>query len=125
MKNFITSLIGLLLMASILNACYYDEEVVFQGLPTNVSLKNDVVPIFQTNCSITGCHDAAGSHSPSLVPENVYNSLINGSYVNTIEPEKSKIYQEITVGGMPPSGKLGTNDLKIILGWITDGAKNN
>lgn len=125
MKNFVTTIIGSLIVTFVLNACYYDEEVVIQGIPTNVSLKNDVVPIFQTNCSITGCHDAAGSHSPSLTTENAYQSLINGNYLNTVEPEKSKIYQEITVGGMPPSGKLSTNEVKIILGWITDGAKNN
>ena len=125
MKRFTIAIISICALLLVLNACYYDEEIVFQGVPTNVSLKNDVIPILQANCSITGCHDAAGSHSPNLTAEKVYGELINGNYVNVIEPEKSKIYVEINGGGMPPSGKLGTNDLKIILGWITDGAKNN
>lgn len=125
MKRFTVTAISIGIVALSLNACYYDEEIVFQGLPTNVSLKNDVTPILEANCSITGCHDAAGSHTPSLTAENVYSSLINGNYVNVIEPEKSKIYVEMNEGGMPPSGKLGTNDLKIILGWITEGAQNN
>ena len=125
MKKSILGLAGFIIIVLILNACYYDEAVVFQGLPTNVSLKNDVSPILQKNCTTTGCHDANPAHEPSMVTENLYNSLVNGGYVNTIEPEKSKIYQAINGGGMPPSGALKSNDLKIILGWITDGAKNN
>lgn len=125
MKKISISIICVAIIGLVLNGCYYDEVVVFQGLPTNVSLKNDVVPIFTQHCSTTGCHDATPAHAPSLVPEKVHTSLVNGGYVNTIEPEKSIIYQEITVGGMPPSGHLGSNDLKIILGWITEGAKNN
>lgn len=125
MKNKISVITSIILALVMLNGCYYDEVVTFQGLPQNVSLKNDVAPILTKNCSATGCHDAVPAHAPSLVQEKVYNALVNGNYVNTVEPEKSKLYQEIVTGGMPPSGALGINDQKIILGWITDGAKNN
>lgn len=125
MKNkvLIIAIVGLAL--AMLNGCYYDEVVTFQGLPQNVSLKNDVAPILTKNCAVTGCHDAVPAHSPSLVQSKAYNALLNGNYVNTVEPEKSKLYREIVTGGMPPSGALGINDQKIILGWISDGAKNN
>jgi hypothetical protein len=114
----------LVIFMVLLSGCYYDEIAVFEGLPKNVSLKNDVQAIFNSNCTTSGCHDGEGSHSPSLVPENAYQSLISGQYVNTVEPEKSKIYVELN-SGMPPSGPLNANELKIILGWITEGAKNN
>jgi hypothetical protein len=108
------------------SSCYYDEVVVFEGLPKNVSLKNDVLPILNQDCSITNCHDALSTHEPSLVPANAYTALISGGYVNTVEPEKSSIYIAITVGGMPEGRTpLSTNETKIILGWIADGAKNN
>jgi hypothetical protein len=125
MKKLLGSLISLIALAVILNACYYDEVVVFKGLPTNVSFKNDVLPILSKNCSNTGCHDAVPAHAPSLVNDKAYNALINGQYINTNEPEKSNLYTTMLTGGMPPAGPLGTNDLKIILGWITEGAVNN
>lgn len=125
MKKILFCLLMVFIVAGLLSGCYYDEVAVFEGLPTNVSLKNDVVPIFNTNCSMVDCHDAEGSHSPSLVQANAYNALISGNYVNTIEPEKSRIYLEINSGSMPPSGPLNVNQQKIILAWITEGAKNN
>ena len=122
-KLFFTFLI--ISVASILHGCYYDEEVIFEGLPQNVSLKNDVGPILTSNCTSSGCHDAVPTHNPSLVPDKVYNALIEGNYVNTIDPGNSKIYLEVSSGNMPPSGKLSANDQKIILAWITEGAKDN
>jgi hypothetical protein len=124
MKKIIYGTISSLLLASFLSGCFYDEEAVFVGLPTNVSLNNDVIPIFNASCNTSGCHDAAGSHSPILVGEQAYNALVSGQFINTVEPEKSRLYLELNAG-MPPSGPLSTNEMKIILGWITDGAKNN
>ena len=125
MKKLLGYIIASLLLVTILNACYYDEVVVFVGLPTNVSLKNDVVPIFNSNCTSAGCHDAVPAYAPSLVQDKAYNALVNGNFINTNQPDKSLLYTTMLSGGMPPSGPLGTNDLKIILGWITEGAKNN
>jgi hypothetical protein len=123
MKALLTALLVVVLL--LLNGCYYDEVTLSEGLPKNVSLKNDVVPIFNSNCNTTGCHDAESSHSPSLVQANAYNALTTGKYVNTYEPEKSKLYLEISSGSMPPSGPLTLNQQKVILAWITEGAKNN
>jgi hypothetical protein len=125
MKKLLGYTTATLLLATILNACYYDEVVVFVGLPTNVSFKNDVVPIFNSNCTASGCHDAVPARAPSLVQDKAYNALMNGNFINTNAPDKSLLYTAMQTGGMPPSGPLGTNDLKIILGWITEGAKNN
>lgn len=125
MKKFLPQLSISLILAGIISGCYYDEVAVFDELPQNVSLKNDVQPIFDANCNTSGCHDAIPAHDPSLVKANAYNALISGNYVNTLEPEKSKIYLEINSGSMPPSGPLKTNDQKIILAWITEGAQNN
>lgn len=124
MKKIVYYTICSLMLTVLLSRCYYDEEAVFVGLPTNVSFKNDVTPIFDSSCNMAGCHDAQGSHSPSLVAEQAYDELLSGQYINTVEPEKSRLYVELN-SGMPPSGPLSANEMKIILGWITDGAKNN
>lgn len=125
MKTIFKTIVCLLSLTVMLSACYYDEVAGFEGLPSNVSFKNDVSPIFTSNCTATGCHDAQGSHVPSLVIEKSYNALLTGQYVNITEPERSRIYMEIESGGMPPSGPLSVSQKKIILAWITEGAKNN
>jgi hypothetical protein len=126
MKKNLIYLVVVLLIATFLNACYYDEVATFEGVPTNVSLKNDVQPIFDRDCNMSGCHDAGPSHSPSLVNENAYQALTSGGYVNTTDPESSVLYLSVNGGGMPAGRPpLSENDKKLILGWITDGARNN
>lgn len=126
MKKIILYLVAVLFIATGLNACYYDEIATFEGLPTNVSLKNDVQPIFDRDCTMSGCHDAIPSHDPSLVPENAYDDLRNGGYINTNDPQNSILYLSVNGGGMPAGrAPLSENDKKIILAWITEGAKNN
>lgn len=125
MKNNSIYLLAALLFA-LLNACYYDEVASFEGLPTNVSLKNDVQPIFTRDCNMSGCHDGIPSHAPSLTAENAYSDLTSGGYVNTQDPVNSVLYLSVNGGGMPAGrAPLSDNDLKIILAWITEGAKNN
>jgi hypothetical protein len=125
MKTKLTSVVVLIAVAQVLSGCYYDEVATFEGLPENVSLKNDLQPIFNQSCNTTGCHDAAPAHDPSLVSQNAFNALTLGNYVNTVDPPKSKLYQEIVSGSMPPSGALSINQQKLILAWISEGAKNN
>jgi hypothetical protein len=126
MKKNLIYLVVVLLFATCLNACYYDEVATFEGVPTNVSLKNDVQPIFDRDCNMSGCHDAGPSHAPSLVKENAYEALTSGGYVNTTDPENSVLYLSVNGGGMPAGRPpLSENDKKLILGWITDGARNN
>ena len=125
MKNNSIYLLAALLFA-LLNACYYDEVASFEGLPTNVSLKNDVQPIFNRDCNMSGCHDGIPSHAPSLTPENAYSDLTSGGYVNTQDPVNSVLYLSVNGGGMPAGrAPLSVNDLKLIEAWITEGAKNN
>lgn len=124
MKTIMKTIFSFLVFAITLSACYYDEVAGFEGLPTNVSFKNDVDPIFIKNCVTSGCHDAIPAHSPSLVTEKSYNALLQGQYININEPEKSNLYVELN-SGMPPAGPLSVNEMKIILAWITEGAKNN
>ena len=126
MNKVVLYLAAALMFAMTLNACYYDEIGSFEGLPTNVSLKNDVQPIFNRDCNMSGCHDGVPSHSPSLTSENAYSDLTSGGYVNTSDPVNSVLYLSVNGGGMPAGrAPLSENDKKIILAWITEGAKNN
>ena len=92
-----------------------------------VSFKGDLVPLFAKNCAVAGCHD---SRTPVLTAAQAYNSLINGSFVNTKTPASSIIYERLTVKltpGMPynaPGSDPGQIN-ELVLAWITQGAKNN
>ena len=124
-KILIYVIVGTLVTCG-LNACYYDQVATIVGVPTNVSLKNDVQPIFDRDCNSSGCHDSKPSHAPSLTAENAYKAITTGGYVNVTVPESSVLYARVEDNSMP-SGKppLSENEKKLILGWITDGAKNN
>ena len=116
------------LMIIVATGCYKDIISPGQdpnGPPQPVSFSGDLIPIFTSNCALSGCHDAVPTHKPSLVAENAYNSLIDGGYVNTAVPIASTIYLEIKSGSMPPSGALKASDTQKVLDWIRNGAPNN
>ncbi|WP_039139829.1 hypothetical protein [Flavihumibacter solisilvae] len=95
------------------------------GPPQFVSFSGDLIPLFNTHCNGTGCHDEVPAHAPSLVPEKAYTSLMSGGYVNTAVPNSSTIYTVVQSGSMPPTGALKPSDAQLILDWIRNGAPNN
>jgi len=118
----------LALIAAVMSSCYYDEVIkAEENIDVGeVTFSNDIIPIFNQSCNVSGCH-ARGGQKPDLSPENAYNSLINGNYVNVDSPENSELY--LWVKGenalpMPPSGSDATINANI-LAWIEQGALNN
>jgi hypothetical protein len=115
-----------LLIAALLagmQSCQY-EYIMFEevDIPEEVSFANDIVPIFERGCNTNLCH--GGNADPDLRPDNAYNSLINGGYVNVDSPEESSIYTTLLPGGsMEQYAEPGEKDF--ILAWIEQGAKNN
>ncbi len=82
------------------------------------SFKDDVLPVFK---SCEGCHPSKAQ--PDLGQANAYKSLTEGGYVNTAKPEESVIIKQL---GKGHGGLDNTSpDYFEILGWITQGAKNN
>ncbi len=92
-----------------------------------VSFVNDIIPVFDQKCGISGCH--GGSANPDLRAAKAYNSLMNGGYINLADPKNSKIYLRLT-GRVPPAMPIGStnnpsNINALVLTWITQKAKNN
>jgi len=108
-----------------LGACTYDTiKYTPVETPTVVSFSNDIIPVFESGCALSGCH-ASGNIPPDLSAVNAYNSLMLGGYVetDTTMAEQSIIYQKITTGSM---AKYATDqDRALILKWIEQGAQNN
>ena len=88
-----------------------------------VCFEGDVLPIFQTNCAKSGCHNAA-SHKEGYVLDNYKHITSKG--IVPYNPGESEVYQVIAEGEMPPKGnpKLTTDQVTLIRRWIRQGAKN-
>jgi uncharacterized membrane protein len=93
---------------------------------TLVCFQSEVLPLFQSNCAKSGCHDAA-SHKGDYTLDS-YNNIIREGIVPG-RATNSKIYQVLFESGsdkMPPAPNADlTAAQKAIIGkWINEGAKN-
>lgn len=89
-----------------------------------VYFQQQVLPIFISNCAMSGCHDAA-SHKEGINLTS-YSSIMAGG-IRAGNPGSSKLYQVIIDGSMPqrPYNKLSQDQINLLNKWITQGAKNN
>lgn len=124
----------LILISILIVAGCYKATTLYPN-PDNVSLvnkqvsfTNDIIPLFNQYCSLSGCH-GAGGHAPDLTAARAYNSLSNGGYLNLTDPAKSKIYLQLTgkiTPAMPLNGTKNPSNINaLVLTWITQQAKNN
>ena len=101
---------------------YSCEKIILQDEPLSaadsIKFSTDIKPIF---ASCIGCHDA--SRAPNL-KDNPYQSLKTGGYINISHPSESNLYVQLKTKSSH-SSKVSPSQLKKILDWITQGAKNN
>ena len=91
-----------------------------------VCFQSDILPLFQSNCAKSGCHDAT-THEEELVLDSYANimrrDIVPGS------ADASKIYRVLFETGKKKMPPLPNSDLtaaqKALIGkWINEGAKN-
>lgn len=120
-------LISFLFAGICMTSCYKDAIVILENTEGvgQVSFSKDVIPIFNTSCNISSCHD--GSIAPNLKEASAYNALKNGNYINTANPEASELYQWMKGNRRQPMPLSGPNPTynSIVLAWIQQGALNN
>lgn len=99
-------------------------------MPNTVSFHQDILPIFNSQCNISGCH-TSGVHAGNLNLEAAvaYSQLMQPGkgYIDTLNPEYSVLYNKLitTTNPMPLSGKLDNCKINLVLKWIQQKAKNN
>lgn len=121
------ALILIMIMGISITGCYKDvimpeSAVDPDGPPQAVSYKNDLAPIFNSKCALSGCH-VSGSRKPFLGTPISYQEIVNGGYVNIIVAKESILYKNIN-GGMKeyiPSAA----DRQKVYDWIRNGTPNN
>jgi len=121
MKNILIFLLtGMFLTALLLSSC---EKVVYPPIekPENVSYSEEVQAIWNKNCTSSNCH--GGGHSLDLRPDVSYEELMNGGYVDTINPPNSILMQKLY--GSSHNDNATETEKQTILSWIEDGALDN
>jgi hypothetical protein len=111
----------------ILSACYKNRTVLIEPEVTRtVTFSKDIIPIFNTSCNMSGCHNAGGI-VPDLSQQNAYNALINGNFIDKTTAEKSVLYLKMSGNKGTPMPVSGVNYdyAAMILAWIKQGAENN
>lgn len=78
------------------------------------SFANDVSPIIQTVCAVSGCHNTGSANGPGALT--TYQQVSNA---------KTNIRSAVSSGLMPKNGSLTTDQKNAILCWIDQGANNN
>ena len=133
MKKTYHIVTALIIALTIINACKHEIPEPAAGSPTpipgganEVCFQNQILPIFQSNCAKSGCHDAA-SQNKGYVFDNYVNIIKKG--ISPGNATNSDVYKVLFETGSkkmprPPNPDL-TPEQKALLGrWINEGAKN-
>jgi hypothetical protein len=102
---------------------------------TSVCFSRDILPIFNSNCAVPGCHGGTNPHDG--VKLDSYTNIMRKGIVPG-NPQSSKIYNMITgTGGgkdgvdeedgkmpPPPRNPLTSEQIALIYKWIAEGALN-
>ena len=102
------------------------------------SFADDIQPIFDISCALSGCHVSSASRPPDLREGQSYSEIVDIEsqsfaplkLVKPTKPDESVIYLKIvgdqsTGSRMPPGGTLSDASILAIRTWIEEGAKNN
>ena len=123
MKHTLTAIFILSFIS--LTSCYYDNEAELYPsrtcTTTDIKYNTVIRPILNSNCSISGCHDAttlAGNYDLTTYTD-VKRIADNGTFIGSISHAGGYVQ-------MPKDrSKLADCQIAQIKTWIDDGALNN
>ena len=133
MKNTYCILTALIIALTVMNACKHEIPQPLTGPTTpvpggtnEVCFESQILPIFQSNCAKSGCHDAA-SQNDGYVFDSYANIIKKG--IRPGNATKSDVYEVLFETGnkkmpRPPNPDLSPEQKALIGRWINEGAKN-
>lgn len=134
MKKLFFTVAALIITVFVINSCKHEVPVLtvdttpIPGPVANngVCFESEILPLFQSNCAKSGCHDAA-THTEDLILDSYAN--IMRKYIIPGKADNSKLYRVLFETGkdkMPPAPNADlTAAQKALIGkWINEGAKN-
>lgn len=94
----------------------------------SVSFQTEILPIFQSNCAMSGCH--AQNNPQKNIRLNSYANVMNSGVIEPGRPDKSELVELIEENDEdkrmppPPSPRLSPAQIALIRKWISEGARN-
>jgi hypothetical protein len=118
-------ILSLIFAVSLMPSCEYEfiepEQVV---IPEVISFADNILPIFNAKCSISGCH-VSGFAILDLSDANAYTDLFRKDQINRDFPDQSGLYVKLNAAQSTHAGRSTPTEQATILEWIAKGAKNN
>jgi uncharacterized membrane protein len=110
-----------------------DNPVDTTGMGTpcdsnTVYFSKQILPILQSNCAFSGCHDAASAQDGVILES--YEQVIQTADVRPFDLNGSDLYEVITEDDEdkrmppPPNARLTSGQIQLIAQWILQGAEN-
>ena len=93
--------------------------------PDTIYFQNTVLPLLQSSCGITGCHDPLTAESEVVLTSYLY--VMQTADVQPYEPWESDLWEVLEDDRMPPppAPPLTQEQKENIYNWILQGAINN
>jgi mono/diheme cytochrome c family protein len=96
--------------------------------PDTVYFEQDVLPLLNSNCAFSGCHDQGTAKEGVILT--TYEHILTSDVIRPYRPDNSDLYEFITETDPdkamppPPFDALSADQIAIIRKWISQGAKN-
>jgi hypothetical protein len=117
-------------ITGIITSCTWDKSPLVShgndGIKDSVCFFNEIQPLINSNCAMSGCHDAATNAAGYNLTS--YFGIMD--LVKPGKPDKSKLISVITGSGEdimppPPSPPMNQEQINLIRQWIIEGAGIN
>jgi hypothetical protein len=119
-RTFLTLIVSIVLLPMlVLYSCKHEPQGIDKF--DTVCFQTQILPIIQSSCGITGCHDGSGEAFLISGYNDIKDMISPGNAAN------SELYNVITaVNGslMPPDRPLTKDQRTLILVWIQQGGNN-
>lgn len=97
--------------------------------PDTVYFHNEILPLLNSGCAVSGCHNAASAEEGVVLTD--YSNIIRTGKVKPGKPNDSKLYKVLIDNDPgdrmppPPRSPFTTDQITKVRRWIEQGAKNN
>lgn len=124
--SFIRSILIFTALAGVSSNCTYEQVTPDTGTTTTgVCFETDILPIFQTNCTQSKCHNAKDRKEGYDLTN--YAGIMRGIFPGN--HQRSHIYESLVDNGddimpPPPYNPLDKASISLIVKWIQEGAPN-
>jgi hypothetical protein len=128
MKRILVFTVLSFVIGGVIYSCKHEPEPIPLPPVEPVCFQEEVLPIFRSNCAMSGCHSAQSAQD-GIILDNYFNILSSG--VVPFNPNESEVYEVLLEQDpddrMPlaPAPPLSSAQIGIIYAWIAQGARND